>query len=268
MARILIIEDNAANLELMAYLLCAFGHATRSACSGQDGIAEAVRDPPDLVICDVQMPFVDGYEVARRLKAEPRTARLPIVAVTALAMVGDRDRGLIAGFDGYIPKPIDPAKFVQQIETFVAAEKHGTLPRPTAEAAPQQSAEPRPKHSKILVVDDSAINRELLRHVLDSFGYEVWSAASVTEARAILRERIPDLLLTDIHLADGNGFDLVRRVQADARLGGVRCICISSSGWGGEGQATAIKLGVKFIVRPIEPEVLLREIADCVDSGR
>ncbi len=116
--KILIIEDNPANLELMTYLLRAFGHNVVSARDGAEGIELARREILDVIICDVHLPKVDGYEVARRLKEHPVLGRIPLVAVTALAMVGDRDKVLAAGFDGYIDKPIDPQMFVKQVEAF------------------------------------------------------------------------------------------------------------------------------------------------------
>jgi two-component system cell cycle response regulator len=119
MAHILIIEDNAANLELMTYLLDAFGHTVRVAYDGAEGLAAIEADPPDVIVCDVQLPKLDGFEVARRLKGNPALSHIPLVAVTALAMVGDRDRILASGFDGYIAKPIEPEQFVHQVEAFL-----------------------------------------------------------------------------------------------------------------------------------------------------
>lgn len=121
MANILIIEDNAANLELMTYILDAFGHRVRSAPDGEAGLRAIRAAPPDLIICDVQLPRLDGFAVARQLKGDTGLRAIPLIAVTALAMVGDRDRILSAGFDGYIAKPIDPEQFVRQIEAFLAS---------------------------------------------------------------------------------------------------------------------------------------------------
>src|SRR5713226_10736377 len=100
-ARILVIEDNQTNLDLISYLLRAYGYEVMTATDGAAGIA-AASETPDLIICDIQMPGIDGYEVARRLRAERATARIPLVAVTALAMVDDRRKVIEAGFDGYI----------------------------------------------------------------------------------------------------------------------------------------------------------------------
>lgn len=117
MARVLVVEDKLENLELMVYLLKAFGHETLIARNGREGVDVVIATLPDVVIMDLQMPVMDGYEAARALKAEQSTKQIPLVAVTAYAMVGDRERVLGSGFDGYITKPIDPATFVRDVET-------------------------------------------------------------------------------------------------------------------------------------------------------
>src|ERR1700733_7277587 len=102
-ARILIIEDNRDNLELMTYLLSARGHTVVTAEDGICGLEAAIRDTPDLVICDLQLPDIDGFDVARQLRRiSASISSIPLVGVTALAMVGDRDRVLTAGFDAYL----------------------------------------------------------------------------------------------------------------------------------------------------------------------
>jgi CheY-like chemotaxis protein len=123
-ARILIIEDNEANMQLMVYLLRAFGHETFEAQEGQMGIISSRQERPDLILCDLQMPGMDGYEVARRLRLDPDLKMVPLVAVTAYAMAGDRERVLSAGFNGYISKPINPEYFLGQVEAFLPPEKH------------------------------------------------------------------------------------------------------------------------------------------------
>jgi CheY-like chemotaxis protein len=119
MARILIIEDNPTNRQLMAYLLRAFGHTVAEASDGETGLTQAA-EAPDLILCDIHLPGIDGYQVAAHLKSSPELRVVPLVAVTALAMVGDRDRVMDAGFNGYLTKPIEPETFVQQVEGFLA----------------------------------------------------------------------------------------------------------------------------------------------------
>lgn len=118
-ARILVVDDNAANLDLMLYLLTAFGYAPCGVSSGAAAMEAIQKNPYDLVLTDILMPQVDGYQLARRLKSDPRLSKTPLVAVTALAMPGDRERIAAAGFDGYISKPIEPERFVAALTPFL-----------------------------------------------------------------------------------------------------------------------------------------------------
>lgn len=118
-ARILVVEDNPANLELVRYLLQHAGHTVLSATDGAEGLAVAQRERPDLVISDLQMPHMDGYELLTRLRAEPSLHGTPVIAVTAFSMSGDRNKVMLAGFDGYLPKPIVPETFIGQIEAWL-----------------------------------------------------------------------------------------------------------------------------------------------------
>lgn len=117
--RILVIEDNPANMELMTYLLNAHGYSLLTATDGESGLAVATSELPDLIICDVHLPQLDGYGVVRVLKRTPALRGIPAIAVTALAMVGDRDKLIDAGFDGYLSKPIEPETFIADIERFL-----------------------------------------------------------------------------------------------------------------------------------------------------
>ena len=118
MARILVVDDNLPNLELMLYLLKKSGHDPVGFARSRDGLAAARQEPFDLVLTDILMPEMDGYEFARQYRQFPNRAKL--LAVTALAMVGDRERVLAGGFDGYIAKPIDPVEFVPLIERYLS----------------------------------------------------------------------------------------------------------------------------------------------------
>jgi len=106
-SRILIVEDNAQNRLLMVDILTAHGFEVLEARDGQEGIASAKANKPDLILLDMQMPVMDGLEAARLLKADPETKSIKILAVTSFAMKGDRERILAAGVDEYMAKPID-----------------------------------------------------------------------------------------------------------------------------------------------------------------
>ncbi len=118
MANVLVVDDNAINLDLMLYLLRAFGHQAFGAADALSGLKAAKADAYDIVLTDILMPGMDGYEFARRLRNDLALVA-PVVAVTALAMPGDRERIAAAGFEGYIGKPIEPRTFVAQVEGFL-----------------------------------------------------------------------------------------------------------------------------------------------------
>ena len=120
-ARVLLVEDNAANLELMQYLLKASGYSILTATDGRQGVEVAERESPDVILMDLQLPIMNGYEAARLVKEVPALRDVPIIAVTAFAMVGDRDKILARGFDGYIAKPITPERFVSEVEAFIGS---------------------------------------------------------------------------------------------------------------------------------------------------
>jgi CheY-like chemotaxis protein len=120
MSTILIVEDTPANLALARKLLHAAGHEAVGASTAAAGIALASELRPDLVLMDLGLPDIDGWEALRRLRAMPDGASLRIAAFTAHAMVGDRERALLAGFDGYLSKPIDFATFAASVEELLA----------------------------------------------------------------------------------------------------------------------------------------------------
>jgi len=110
---ILIVEDNLLNLELVIDLLAAEGYSIRQARTGEEGLRLAQAARPTLILMDLRLPGIDGYAALRELRADPRTAHIPVVALTAQAMNGDKEAVLAAGFDDYISKPIDTRIFRQ-----------------------------------------------------------------------------------------------------------------------------------------------------------
>lgn len=116
---VLVIEDNEQNLYLMRFLLEKHGFTVAEAKDGIKGVEMAKEIKPDLILLDIQLPIMDGYAVARELRKNNELAGTVIVAVTSYAMVGDRERVLEAGADGYIEKPIDPDRFIDQIKKYI-----------------------------------------------------------------------------------------------------------------------------------------------------
>ncbi len=117
--RVLIVDDNELNLELASFLLMRDGLQVATAPDGESALAQVAAFHPDLVLMDIQLPLLDGLEVTQRLRADPSTQGLVIVAFTAYAMKGDEQRMRAAGCDGYISKPIDVALFASQVRAYL-----------------------------------------------------------------------------------------------------------------------------------------------------
>ncbi len=250
-ARILIIEDNPDNLELMRYVLEAFGYQALTASNGQEGINVAERALPDLILCDIQLPDIDGYEVVKRIRSTPNLAAIPLIAVTALAMAGDRDKALRAGFDGYLSKPIDPAAFVPQMEAFLSA----NLGNATLKPATRRT---------ILAVDNVQANLDLVIYIFESSGYRVVATMDAKEVPRLARQTPPDLILSDVDMPEGSGYELIKTIKADPGLSRVPFVFITSTLTNESDRQKGLALGArKFLFRPIEPQELLNEIESC-----
>jgi two-component system, cell cycle response regulator len=248
----------------MRYLLNAFGYEVGIAPDGGSGIARAREEMPALVLCDVQMPGMDGYEVLRTMRGDPRLAHLPVVAVTALAMVGDRDKALAAGFDGYLAKPIDPATFVQEVESFLPA--GARAPRQDQDRSTQQGPEPSARtKGTILAVDNLQSNLDLVASIFESSGYRVITTCVAEEAPRLAREASPDLILSDVCMPQGSGYDLIRAFKGDPRLRDIPFVFITSTAATEPDRERGIALGAaKFLFRPMEPQQLLKEVESCM----
>ena len=193
--RVLIVEDNEKNMKLFRDVLSAKGYRTLEATSGAQAIELALEHAPDLVLMDIRLPDVDGVEALGRLRSDERTTSIPVVAVTAQAMRGDRERFLAAGFDGYVPKPVDIAELAATV-------------REHCEGGARMT-----EVGRILVVDDVPQNVRLLEAVLKPRGYEVVTAADGPAALALVESADPDLVLLDVVMPEMDGYAVCRRIR-------------------------------------------------------
>jgi two-component system cell cycle sensor histidine kinase/response regulator CckA len=251
MKTVLIIEDNEQNLYLARFMLEQRGYRVEAAPDGPSGIVAALRLRPALILLDIQLPGMDGHEVARRLRSHAALLGVPIVAVTSYAMPGDRERILAAGCTGYVEKPINPESFLPEVEAFMAAqgENGGAL--------------------RVLVVDDIEANRYLLEALLRSHGYKVARASQGAEALELARLEPPDLIVSDILMPVMDGFSLCREWRKDARLADIPFVFYTATYTSPEDEELAMSLGADlFLIKPLEPDVLMPRLQDLLTAHR
>lgn len=208
---------------------------------------------------------MNSYELARALKAAPDLQRIPLIAVTAFAMVGDHEKAMAAGFDGYLTKPIDPTTFVAQLEAFLAPPLRGVSPAPAGETPDADSA-PRPAGRRILVIGNDLNNLELASSVLGCAGYTVVTTADADAAFVMARQDPPALIISDVCMpAARSGFEWIRRVKLEANLKDVPFVFVTSTATDERSWQEGLALGaVQFLFRPLEAQVLLEVVDRCL----
>ncbi|HVE65948.1 MAG TPA: response regulator [Thermoanaerobaculia bacterium] len=212
MARILVVEDSPDIRVLIRMLLEAAGHDVLTASDGRAGVDAVKAERPDLVLMDLSLPILSGWEAAKEIKEDPAIRSIPVVAVTAHAMHGDRERALAAGCDGFIPKPIDEETFESLVSSYLRKPPAGETslsepapPRATVPVASKRTAD----GGRILVVDDHAEVAELIRQDLESEGHEVVVAPTPEQVAEIAAgDRQFDLAIVDVMLGPDSGYDL------------------------------------------------------------
>ena len=208
MARILIAEDSPDIRALVELLLSADGHQISSVTDGRAAVEAARRTRPDLVLMDLSLPLLSGWEATRQIRSDPVTAGIPILAVTAHAMHGDRERALAAGCNGFIAKPINEETFAADVSGFLS-DRTELRPGPSSRFDPSAN-EP----GRILVVDDQPDVAELLREDLSSDGHDVVVAGSAVAARALLEDEPFELAIVDVMLGPDSGYALAAELTS------------------------------------------------------
>ena len=249
--RILIIEDNEHNLYLMTVILQKKGYEVVSARDGREGIALAGQAKPALILLDIQLPIMNGYDVARELRGNPALADVPIVAETAYAMAGDRERILAAGCTGYIEKPFKPDTFAAEIEWYLS----------------HQVKEEAVHMITVLIADDNKQDQYMLKVLLEGHGYKVTSAPNGVEALKAARGNPPDIVFSDILMPVMDGFALCREWKRDKQLKKIPFVFYTAMYTDPRDEKLASELGSdKFIVRPIAPEKFIEQVKQVLEE--
>lgn len=256
---LLVIEDSEPELELMAYLLQQVGgYCVMTAKDGESGLALADHEKVNLVICDIFLPGINGYEVARRLKTHAGLGRVPLLAVTTLTQVANKERLREAGFDGFIGKPIDVRKFVDNVESVLALAGDG------ARFSPPSSS----KGWRILILDDLPMYAKHLSAGLEAMGHQVCIVGDTARATEMLNTGGFDLIVADLHLAEGENFKFLSDVKVNRQQRDLPLLFLSASLWKDQDRPVFLSLPhTRCLRRPVNATHLLEEIVDYLNEG-
>jgi len=267
-ARILAVEDTPHNLYLMTYLLEAGGHEVDQATSGTEGLAAARASKPDLVLLDIQLPDLDGHRVLTLLREDPDLADVAVVAVTAYAMVGDRDKKLSAGFDGYLSKPLDPETFVASVEVHLPPPLRGSPLKPAwagDSGAYQAVNSPANDGRQVLATGLGALNLAVVRSTLEPHGYRLVAVDTIGQAREESAASRPDLVLVEVEVeveASDGGPSLLTRLRRIPQLAQAQFALVAP-----ESVASALPgPALPLITSPVDPELLLARLDELTKS--
>lgn len=242
-ARILVVDDNLLNRKLACDLLELEGHEVLQAEDADQAQAQLERgQPPELILMDISLPGMDGLTFTRQLKADPRFAGIPVVAMTAFAMKGDEHKALAAGCSGYLTKPIDTRRLPQQVADALAA---GRQER---------------ERLKIMIVEDHRIDMKLAGERARLSGHVVLSNTTAEEALASLGEGHPDVVLLDLNLPAMDGLSFVRLLKADPKTRELPIVAVTAYPDKFQRDELLAAGCAAYLVKPIETRTLMHEL--------
>lgn len=261
-ARILVVDDIPANVKLLEARLTAEYFEVRTAMNGRDALAICADDAIDLVLLDVMMPGVDGFEVCERLKADPNTTHIPVVMVTALDQTADRVRGLKAGADDFLTKPVNDSQLMARVKSLVRLKaltdelrnRAASMTRIKDVLAPEHAETARPP--RFLVVDDHDASARRAAGILETLGEVDWLGDPQAAVFAAAESQ-PDCITVATSVS---GFDALRvcaQLRALDRTRNIPIILVCEEG-DIDAVARAMEIGVNdHITRPCDEQELI-----------
>jgi two-component system cell cycle response regulator len=273
-ARVLVVDDIAANLRLLEAKLLNEYYEVAVASSGHEALETVQRWMPDVVLLDVMMPGMDGYEVCRRLKEKSSTAHIPVVMVTALTDQAERVRGLEAGADDFLSKPVDDATLFARLRALLRMKQVLDAWRLRAETARDLGFEAPPGPSpsvagaRALIVNEDQGETEQLMEVLQVDGLDITVCADPTEAWEILLDGLHDVVLLSLSLDGGDALRLASRLKAQAVTRDVPVVLVADVAQKGL-VLRGFDLGANdHVLRPVDPNELRARVRNQIRRKR
>lgn len=223
-ARILVVDDTPLNVKLLEAKLARDYYVVSTAANGIEALEKVAAEKPDLILLDIMMPEMDGFETCRRLKADPKTAFIPVIMITALTDVADRVRGLAEGADDFLAKPINDLALMARIRSLlrfkILMDEWRLREATAAQLAPE---EPMPRidpldvrDSRILIVDDEASDGDIIKASLSPLSAYIAEVATIGEAETALQEGAFDLVFSSLELKAEDGLMICPRLRTNA----------------------------------------------------
>jgi len=273
-ARILVVDDDPLNVKLLTAKLSAVEYDVIEAYSGQEGLDKAAAESPDLLLLDVMMPYIDGFEVTRRLKHDPHTRHIPIILVTALDERENKSKGLEAGADDFLNKPINNVELQARVRSLVDLKRYRDQVNEQKQArrqpgsiAPRQGLCPeRERIPNVLLVEDNAIDAKIVQCYLEREALRVQLYTDGDTALRRAREGNVDLILLDILLPDINGFEICRRLKETEETRDIQILVLTCLG-DLKSKLRGIELGADdYLVKPIDEKELRARIRSLLEK--
>jgi two-component system cell cycle response regulator len=285
MASILVVDDEPENLELMEGILAPTGHTVRTASGGREALQAVEQELPDLILLDLLMPGVSGFEVCEMLRADSRTAHIPIIIITALAQLGIKERVLTLGADDYLTKPIQRGDVLSRVEAMLRVRhlrqdldrtlayvhelemarhshrRQALKEMGMAPAAPLPG-DHQPAAPVILVVDDEELTRQFYGDLLVERGFRVVAAANGTEALEAVRRHTFEAVVLDIMMPELSGLEALEQIR---QIAPDLPIIILTAHPSSQNAIAALKLGAfDFIVKGLQHELVILAVRRAV----
>ncbi len=275
-ARVLVVDDLAPNVKLLEARLTSEYFDVVTASSGAEALKLAGESPPDIILLDVMMPGMDGFECCRRLKADARTRHIPVVMVTALSESEDRVRGLEVGADDFLTKPVNDVALYARIRSLVRLKMLADEwrlrqitnlqldPGGLSGAGNEDSAE----NARVFVIDENATHIDRIRRALAADGDTVEIATDPEGGLTVLAEQDFDLVIVSLLLRDADGLRLCARIRGQAKTRGLPILALIEQG-DHERLARALDIGINdYLVHPIDRNELLARVRTQVRRRR
>lgn len=250
--RILVVEDSPTQAELQKHLLEGHGYDIAIACNGREALAAVEKDKPTVIISDILMPEMDGYELCRHIKKDARFKDIYFILLTVLSDPKNVIRGLECGADDFIIKPFKEQNLLDSVNHILAAKASGN--------------KGGKELLELLIVEDSPTQADMLKHLLLGYGYKVMLAANGKEALDAMRLHKPAVVVSDILMPDMNGYELCQEIKRDKRLKDIPVILLTVLSTP-EDIIRALDVEADaYVTKPYQEDYILSKIASVIKA--